>query len=142
MATRAGKMIYFGALAFVAAILIPVTIMIVRADTSPPKLVIQADEMVVIDDSMYPLEFALEDVLELTLEDDMPSGFRQNGIATSEYARGNFKLTELGEAKMYIFKQNAPYIVIKLPDRYVVYNEKEPAATEALFAKLEKLTAG
>jgi cbb3-type cytochrome oxidase subunit 3 len=142
MATRAGKMIYFGALAFVAAILIPVTIMIVRADTSPPKLVIQADEMVVIDDSMYPLEFALEDVLELTLEDEMPSGFRQNGIATSEYARGNFKLTELGEAKMYIFKQNAPYIVIKLPDRYVVYNEKEPAATEALFAKLEKLTAG
>jgi uncharacterized membrane protein len=142
MATRAGKMLYYGSLALVAAVIVPVAIMIVRADTSPPQLVIEGAETVVIEDSMYPLEFALDDVLELTLEDDMPSGFRQNGIATSEYARGNFKLTELGEAKMYIFKQNAPYIVIKLPDRYVVYNEKDPTATEALFAELKELTAG
>ncbi|MHA6480665.1 DUF5808 domain-containing protein [Paenibacillus sp. strain BS8-2] len=140
MATRAGKMYYYGALAFAAAVIIPVTILIVRADTSPPQLVIEGTERVVIDDTMYPFEFLLDDVLELTLEEDMPSGFRQNGIATSEYARGNFKLTELGAAKMYIFKQSAPYILIKLPDRYVVYNEKEPAATEALFNELAELT--
>ncbi|GBG10834.1 hypothetical protein PAT3040_05600 [Paenibacillus agaridevorans] len=142
MATRAGRMFYYGTLAVVAAIIIPIAMMVVRADTSPPKLIIQDEQNVIIEDSMYPLRFALEDVLELTLEDDMPSGFRQNGIATSEYARGDFKLTELGAAKLYVFKGNAPYILIKLPDRYVVYNEKDPAATAVLFSQLKALTAG
>lgn len=142
MASRTGRMLYYGSLALVSAIVIPIAILIVRADTSPPKLVIEGDDRVIIEDSMYPLEFALEDVLELTLSEDMPSGFRTNGIATSEYARGDFKLTKLGAAKLYVFKQNAPYILFKLPDRYVVYNEKDPAATEALFSELKALTSG
>ncbi|MDQ6419998.1 DUF5808 domain-containing protein [Paenibacillus sp. LHD-117] len=142
MATRTGKAVYYGALAAVAAIVIPIAILIVRADTSPPQLVIGEGETIIIEDAMYPLEFALDEVLELTLEDEMPSGFRQNGIATSEYARGDFKLTELGEAKLYVFKKNAPYILIKLQDRYVVYNERDAAATEALYSELRELLKG
>ncbi|MFD2114865.1 PH domain-containing protein [Paenibacillus yanchengensis] len=101
-----------------------------------PTLIIDHNDTIEINDTQYGYKFSIHDIEEIKLEDKMPTGFRSNGIATNEYARGNFKLHELGQAKMYIFKQSSPYIVIKLPELYIVYNEKEPDKTKELFQQL------
>jgi hypothetical protein len=72
----------------------------------------------------------------LTLENELPSGFRTNGTATAEYARGNFSLEKLGAAKLYVFKNSPPYIFVQLDDLYVIFNEKDAAKTQALYDEL------
>jgi len=139
IATKTGKAIYYSTFAVTLAILIPVAVMIVRADTIVPALTIQDDNTVHISDSAYSFSFKISDIIEVQLEEKMPSGFRSNGIATSEFARGNFNLNELGKAKLYVFKHSSPFIVIKLKDLYVVYNESEPDKTKEVFNQLIQL---
>ncbi|MCU6710250.1 hypothetical protein M6D81_16240 [Paenibacillus sp. J5C_2022] len=138
MATAGGRMIFYGVPVLVLAILIPVTIMIVRADTSAPALAIDERGTVTIQDTSYPYTFQLDDVIEIHLEDQMPSGFKSDGIATSAYARGNFKLSELGKAKLYVFKKSPPFIVMKLDGLHIVYNEEDPEATNQLYEELKE----
>lgn len=137
-ATPAGKLIYYGSFVLTAVIIISVTFLIAKADSSAPELKIDENRMVTIHDSSYPYSFHMDDIQEITLEDKVPTGFRSNGIATAAYARGNFKLTDLGKAKLYVFKKAPPYIVIKLEDLYIVYNDQDPAKTEALYEELSK----
>lgn len=87
---------------------------------------------------MYNYSFALEDVLELKLVDQLPEGGRRtNGIGTDKVVIGNFKLDQFGKSKLYLYKQSPPYIVIRLPDLYVVYNHKEASETRQIFAELQ-----
>lgn len=136
LATTGGKLIQYGSVLLAAIILIPIMVMTIRADSTPPQLRIEDNGTVAIDDSSYPFSFQLADIEELTLEDFVPSGFRANGMATSSYARGNFKLAELGAAKLYVFKRKPPFIHIKLKDRYIVYNDEEAERTKELFREL------
>ncbi|MEF2244296.1 DUF5808 domain-containing protein [Paenibacillus sp. IITD108] len=138
IATTGGKFVYTGAYALVLAIVIPIAVMIIRADSIAPELTVNEAGTVHITDTTYSFTFETSDIEEVLLEEKMPSGFRVNGIATSEYARGNFKLNELGKAKLYVFKHSSPYIVIKLKDLYVIYNELEPDKTKQVFNELVK----
>lgn len=135
-ATKSGKLLHYGAYALVLAIVIPVAVLIIRSDANAPQLTIHEDGTVHISDITYSYDFKLSDIEEAVLEEKMPSGFRSNGIATSEYARGNFNLTDLGKAKLYVFKNSPPYIIIKLQDIYVIYNESEPDKTKETFQML------
>lgn len=137
MATKAGKMSYYGSFVLVAAIIIPVTLAIAAADSHAPEMIIDQNNMIMIKDTGYPYSFSLDKIEEITLEDKVPTGFRSNGIATSTYARGNFKLNDLGAAKLYVFKKTPPYILIKLKDLYIVYNDEDPAVTNALYEELK-----
>ncbi|REK71408.1 DUF5808 domain-containing protein [Paenibacillus paeoniae] len=140
LATKGGKRIYYGSFIFAALVILPVTFMMIRADSSPPELRISDQGTVSIKNTEYAYSFELDDIKELTLEDAVPTGFRTNGIATSAFARGNFKLAELGPAKLYIFKKTPPYIMMKLDDLVVIYNDEEPVKTRALYAELKKQT--
>ncbi|RJX38818.1 hypothetical protein D3P09_14900 [Paenibacillus pinisoli] len=138
LAAKGGKRIYYGSLVLVAVIVLPVIILMIRADASPPQLRISDQGTVSIKNTEYAYSFELDEIKELTLEDAVPTGFRTNGMATSAYARGNFKLAELGPAKLYVFKKTPPYIVMKLDDLVVIYNDEEPAKTRALYQELKK----
>ncbi|MBH5319968.1 hypothetical protein I6N90_19390 [Paenibacillus sp. GSMTC-2017] len=137
-ATAAGKMIYYGKFIVFAAAVIPVMIILIRAESTAPLLLIDDKGSITIKDTDYPFHFHKDHIQELKIADVLPSGFRANGTATSAYARGNFKLSELGPAKLYVFKKSPPFIVMKLEDSYVVYNDKNPATTKTLFEQLEK----
>jgi uncharacterized membrane protein len=139
MATRGGKLIAYGSAALAAAILIPVMLLLARSDAVAPSLIINEDRTASIVNTEYPYTFSLDDMLDVTLEEQLPSGFRSNGIATSVYARGNFSLNDLGDAKLYVFKKSPPFIVIKLPDLHVIFNEEEAAATTELYDQLAAL---
>ncbi|MEK3883006.1 DUF5808 domain-containing protein [Paenibacillus sp. PL2-23] len=140
LATRAGRTLHYTVYAFIAVIVIPLTVIFVRADVSPPALVIDEEGLITIESSEYPYSFEAEAIQELTLQDSVPTGFRTNGMATAAYARGNFKLNELGPAKLYVFKQSPPFIVMKLDELYVVYNDEDPARTRELYEELADKT--
>ncbi|WP_339207120.1 DUF5808 domain-containing protein [Paenibacillus sp. FSL K6-3182] len=136
MATRAGKWIQYGGIVLVLVIVIPLTAFIVQSDNTAPTLTIKEDGIVSIDYPLYDYSFNLSDVKGITLEETLPSGFRTNGTATAEYARGNFSLEKLGAAKLYVFKNSPPYITMQLDGLTVIFNEKDAARTKELFEQL------
>jgi len=133
MATRGGKWIQYGGIVFALAVVIPVTAFIVQSDNTAPSLTIKEDGIIAIDSPSYDYSFNISEVKGITLEEKLPSGFRTNGIATAEYARGNFSLGKLGAAKLYVFKNSPPYIAIQLDDLTVIFNDKDAARTREIF---------
>lgn len=137
MATRGGKWIQYGGMALALLIILPLAAFAVQSDHTSPALTIADSGIVSIDYPLYDYSFNLSDVKGITLEEELPSGFRTNGTATAEYARGNFSLEKLGAAKLYVFKNSPPYIFIQLEDKTVVYNDKDAAKSKALFNELK-----
>lgn len=136
--TKAGKSIYYGLFVLVAFALIGIGWLAVQTDFSTPTLSTDADGTVSIKFPMYNYSFAMKDVQELTLVDHLPSGGRRtNGVATDAVAIGNFKFDEFGKSKLYLVKNSPPYIVIKLPDVYVLYNNKDANETLRIYAVLK-----
>ncbi|RCW44378.1 DUF5808 domain-containing protein [Paenibacillus prosopidis] len=139
MATRAGKWIKYGGIVLAIAIILPLTAFAVQSDNTSPYLYVEENSVVKIDYPMYDFSFPISDVQEITLEESLPTGFRTNGTATAEYARGHFSLENLGDAKLYIFKNSPPYIFIKLDGLYVIFNDQDPASTKAIYDELNAL---
>ncbi|WNS46265.1 DUF5808 domain-containing protein [Paenibacillus sp. MMS20-IR301] len=136
LGTKAGKRIYYGLCAFAAVILAATGWITVLADFSSPALRM-SDGRTTISFPMYSYSFSLSDVQKLTLAESLPQAVRRmNGIATDTVAIGNFELNQFGESKLYISKNSPPYIVIRLPDLYVLYNHKEAAETRRIFTEL------
>jgi len=137
--TSAGKSMFFGTIVLTAVLIIGVCFMLVRSEYTSPELTLNDEGVIAIDYPKYRFSFNVDEIEELTLVDSVPSGFKSNGEATSKYARGNFKLSEMGKSKLYIFKKSPPYIVFKLQDLYVIYNDKEPGLTKQLFDEISAL---
>lgn len=136
MATRGGKWIQYGSIVLAIAIIIPLAAFAVQSDNTSPSLHIEESGRIRIDYPLYDYSFHMYDIQELTLEDAIPTGFRTNGTATAEYARGHFSLDKLGPARLYVFKNSPPYIFIKLEGMYVFFNDKDAFKTKALFTEL------
>lgn len=111
--------------------------MLIRSELTAPSLTISSDAQVMIDYPMYSFSFAIEEIEEAELVDSVPSGVKTNGEAVSSYARGHFRLKDIGKARLYVFKNNPPYIRLKLADQVVYYNDADPEATKALFEQLQ-----
>ncbi|WP_138755682.1 DUF5808 domain-containing protein [Paenibacillus sinopodophylli] len=137
MAARGGKWLQYGSIALALLIILPLAAFAVQSDQTVPTITISDSGVVAIDYPLYDYSFNLSDVQSITLEKELPSGFRTNGTATAEYARGNFSLEKVGTTKLYVFKNKPPYIVIQLDGLAVIFNDKEAAKTEALFNELK-----
>ncbi|MCR8659781.1 DUF5808 domain-containing protein [Paenibacillus endoradicis] len=138
-ATVVGKLTMWGTVGLTAVLIIGVSFMLIRSELTSPVLTVTADYNVQIDYPMYSFDFNIADIEEITLVDEVPSGLKSNGESTNQYARGHFKLKEIGKTRLYIFKNNPPYIRVKLDDVYIFYNEKDPVLTKELFEQLLKL---
>ncbi|URN95453.1 MAG: DUF5808 domain-containing protein [Candidatus Pristimantibacillus lignocellulolyticus] len=135
--TVVGKFSMWGTVGLTAVLIVGVSFMLIRSELTSPVLTVTADHKIEIDYPMYSFDFNLTDIEEITLVNEVPSGMKSNGEATSDYARGHFKLKEIGKTRLYIFKNNPPYIRIKLDDVYIFYNEKDPLLTKELFDQLK-----
>lgn len=136
--TWVGKMIAWGSVGLVAVVIIGVSFMLIRSEMTSPVLTVTPEHRIQIDYPMYSFGFNMADIKQMELVDSVPSGIKTNGEATEKQARGHFRLKELGNARLYIFKNNPPYIRIKLNDVYIFYNEKDPQQTKQLFEQLQK----
>ncbi|WP_018759128.1 DUF5808 domain-containing protein [Paenibacillus terrigena] len=136
-ATPVGKVFVWGSAIVFAAIIVGVSFLLIRSELTSPVLTITAEHIVHIDYPMYSYDFKMDDIEQLSLVDSIPKGTKTNGEATDQYARGNFRLKELGRSKLYVVKNNPPYIQIKLKDLYVFYNEKDPTQTKKWYEQLQ-----
>lgn len=135
--TLAGKIIMGGILGVTVGLLAFVSFMLVRSEMTDPVMTV-TPERVDIRYPMYNVQFDIAEIEQLALVDDIPSGARVNGEATDRYARGHFRLKELGKARLYVFKKQPPYIRIKLSDVYIFYNDRDPQRTEQLYEQLRR----
>ena len=62
-----------------------------------------------------------------------------NGEATDEVARGHFRIDDIGKARLFLYRNNPPYIVIKLEEETIFYNEKDPALTLEKYEQLMQI---
>ncbi|PYI51341.1 DUF5808 domain-containing protein [Paenibacillus flagellatus] len=139
-ATLAGKLLVWIPIGIAVVVVIGVSFLLVRSEIVEPVLTVTPEHTIEIDYPMYSYEFNVTDIEELALVESLPSGRKTNGEGTNQVARGHFKLNELGQSRLYVFKA-PPYIRIKLPDGYVFYNERDPQQTERLFEQLRKRVA-
>lgn len=134
--TAAGKWIMGGTLALTAAVLIGTSYMAIRSEVASPIMTIESGSRIEISYPMYSIGFEPSEMEALTLVDSVPRGSKRSGEATGKALRGHFKLEELGKARLFVFRNNPPYIRIKLKDEYVFYNESDPPATREQYRKL------
>lgn len=138
--TLAGKIIVWGSMALVAVAIVAISFMLIRSELTSPVLTITPEHAIEIDYPMYSFRFNVADIEQVELADTVPSGVKTNGEGTDKVARGHFRLKQLGPSRLYIFKNNPPYIRIKLKDEYIFYNEQDPQQTMQLFEQLQKQT--
>ncbi|WP_159887757.1 PH domain-containing protein [Paenibacillus puerhi] len=132
--TIGGKIIVGLILTIVAAVLF----ILMLSEFIAPKLIVTPEHRIEIEYPMHAYKFDISEIEEVRLIDKIPSSIRINGVSTSKYARGQFRASELGKIRMYIYKNNPPYIQIKLRGVYVIYNEDDPGKTNDLFFNLER----
>lgn len=136
-ATTAGKWMAGGVIGITLAVIIGVSFMVIRSEMTSPELTVTSGGNVDIHYPMYSYSFPLADVEQVSLVEQVPSGTKTNGEATGQYARGHFRLAEVGKTRLYIYKNNPPYIQIKLKDLYIYYNEQDPAETRRIYGELQ-----
>lgn len=136
LAATSGKWLVYGLTAFTIVIVISVSAFILLSDIITPDLEISDSQTIKISAFGDSTSFSVSDIQNVTLINDLPKGYKVNGAATSVYARGNFKLEGYGRTKVYIFTNNPPYIVIKLKNSYIFYNEKDKNKTLDIYNQL------
>ncbi|OBZ14880.1 hypothetical protein A8L34_13395 [Bacillus sp. FJAT-27264] len=136
--TKVGKSIYHSLFVFLPVVLIGTGWMTVQSEFSTPHFALGENRQVSIEYPLYNYSFNLKDAEEIKLVDALPRARRTNGISMDTVAIGNFKLDTYGKTKLYTYRNSPPYIVIKLPDIYVVYNTKVSSQTERIFADLQE----
>ncbi|MHA7966807.1 DUF5808 domain-containing protein [Paenibacillus sp. CAU 1782] len=134
--TLAGKLIMGGAVGLLLTIVFGVSVMLIRMELIAPALNLTETHTVEIKYPMYSYSFDLADVKDISLTDIVPKGSKTSGEATNKFLRGHFRLNEVGKARLYLFKNNPPFIKIELADEVIFYNDELPANTEALFKQL------
>ncbi|MDZ5474104.1 DUF3784 domain-containing protein [Bacillus sp. 31A1R] len=87
---------------------------------------------------MYGDKWRLEEIKEVTLLNEYPQiKTKLSGFGTEQLAKGSFRLEELGRGKLFIYKNQKPYILIKLNKQYVILNSKNPVKTELWYEQLK-----
>ncbi|WP_353049549.1 DUF5808 domain-containing protein [Paenibacillus sp. ISL-20] len=138
-ATPIGKMIVWGTGALLAAVIFGTSFMLIRSEMTSPELTVTSDQRIEISYPMYSYDFPISDIQQLTLVESVPSGSKTNGESTDKYARGHFRLKDIGKTRLYIYKNDPPYIQFKLDELYIFYNEEDPVKTRELFEELREM---
>lgn len=142
MANKTGRALFYGSIIVTAVLLLGIGGLMLQSDYTSPRMHLGNDMAVQVKYPFYNYSFQVQDIESIALVDEVPKGRRINGEATAAHIRGNFRLEGLGKAKLYVYRNNPPYVVIQLPELHIVYNEQDPAATRALHAELQALAAG
>jgi len=87
--------------------------------------------------SGYAADVALASIRGASLVDRLPAVTEKvNGYAFEGNLRGQFRLDELGDARLFVDLNTPPFIVIRTESGTVVVNLESPDATRKLHAEL------
>ncbi|WP_152655382.1 DUF3784 domain-containing protein [Oceanobacillus sp. CFH 90083] len=86
---------------------------------------------------LYGEEWAFSNIEDISLYDELPEiTLRTNGISLFGKRIGNYRMEELGAGKLFLRSDEAPFIVIRTQDSFVIMNEDEPGKTTASYDQL------
>lgn len=132
-ATKAGKMVYFGILVFVIAIIVLVFTM-----SGDYNVVLQNDDLK-INANMYSATINYEDIENVELKSDDFKATRTNGFGGIKKSYGYFNVQGYGQLRLYMYQASDSYIVITLKDgEYIFLNEKTDSLTKELFENIKE----
>ena len=104
---------------------------------SRPPSVRLTDETFSASLGFYSADMRLADVQGVELADTLPRiQTRTNGYSAGGLLRGNFRLEQWGNGKLFINRNVPPYVVVRTRDTFVVVNFADPAQTRDLYEKL------
>mgnify|MGYP000860380408 CR=1 FL=1 len=105
----------------------------------PPH--IEVSENYVKISGLYGVELRPADIQKLELRESIPEiEARLNGMDLFGLARrGIFKLKDLGRTRLISFSYAGPFICMYTSNEWVVINFNDPAETEDLYHRLEKI---
>lgn len=133
MATTKGKIMTYGTSIITGVFLLVFSLFFLRLDFIDFHISVN-DTIITIEAPAYGYSFNTYDIEEITLIEDLPSkGIRTNGVGGGKYSLGNFNLDTYGQCKLYIYKDNPPYIVVKLKNLYIFFNAKTPEETNRYY---------
>ncbi len=134
----AGAKIWTGILTFVVAgtIIFTVAAMLPLIDV---KVDFTMDNnRVTVEGGGYKITFDKESIQRAELLDTMPRDnfTKTNGGATETYAVGHFKGNTYGKCMLFIYKGNAPYILIQTDTQTMFFNAKDSSMTKQWYEQL------
>ena len=138
LAKKSGRSFLLGGTIFAGVIIVTVSVIMISADFAEPTMNISDSNVVTVKYPLYGYEFSIDDIEEISMVDKVPSGSKVNGIGTGKYSRGRYNLREYGKVNLYVYNSSPPYLVIRLEDAYVIYNEKTPEETKLLYEALKR----
>ncbi|GKU24922.1 hypothetical protein [Clostridium folliculivorans] len=133
---KKGKIFTFGTLAAVITIAMVLSTYLLLTDFYTPSIYIDGDK-IKVSDLDYSTAFNTSEIQDVKLIDEVPKVNKINGALTSIYARGKFDINSYGAGRIFIFKNSSPYIMIRLKDSYIIYNEDNKTKTNSLYEELK-----
>ena len=104
--------------------------------TLDPNVTVTAQRLS-IETPFYGQDYPLEDVTSVSLEPFLPRVLlRTNGFAGGGRLRGWFLVEGLGRGKLFVDAGNAPYVLVRLREGFVIVGFSDPARTRALYEQL------
>ncbi|QAA32546.1 DUF5808 domain-containing protein [Clostridium manihotivorum] len=136
LGNKAGRAIGLTSLALAILSVGGLSLFFLITDFYTPSINIEGDK-IEVSDLAYSTVFKSNDIKDVELIDDVPIESKIDGALTSSYARGEFNVNSYGTGKLYIYKKKSPYILIKLKDSYIIYNESDTIKTNSIYDKLK-----
>ena len=101
----------------------------------PTKFTVTADHFDV--SGVYGDQMAWKDIAELTLSEELPAiGARTNGSAVGSKLKGNFKLKNGEQVKLFLDKQVNQYITFTWKEKKYIINAPSEEKTKRLFEEM------
>ncbi|GIO24212.1 DUF3784 domain-containing protein [Oceanobacillus sp. J11TS1] len=121
----------------VLALSLVLVIVIFALPFMPNSLKIEEDSFKVT--GLYGEEWAFSDIEEISLYDELPQiKLRTNGISMFGKHIGRFLIEDFGSGKLYIDSNEAPFIVVRTKDSFVIMNTNNADQTMERYNQLQQ----
>lgn len=119
---------------FILALVIPVVLLL--SGTRDIKVAATDSHLTV--KGVYGLTINYSDIIRLDTLSSLPRiRLRTNGFAFSKTLKGNFRLDDRVNARLFVKKNAPPYIFIKTDSQNIYLNFRDPAFTLELFNRIK-----
>ena len=104
----------------------------------PPRVTVRPDRLDV-QSPFYGKVFPASDITGISLLPTLPRVLlKTNGFGGGASLRGHFRVEGLGDGRLYVEQGFAPCILVRLGQRFVVINYREPERTMALYDEMAR----
>lgn len=85
----------------------------------------------------YGNTYLYDEMVKVELKDSIPDDIKKtNGAALKDVKKGDFTVDGYGDCKLYVHKNEGPFIYIEMTDYYIIMNFYEQDTTDQIYQDL------